>query len=293
MMNYACLRAFHAVVEHGGVTRAARALGLTQPTLSGQISQLQAQYGARLVERVGRGVAPTELGRALHALTRRFFAIEREIEAMLAQVHDPARGRLRLGADAPVHVVPILAAFARRHPAVRLAVAFGNRRSILDALIDRRCDIAVIADPPRDRRLFAQALRVDRLVALVPRAHDWAARATIDFARLASQPLVLREPGSRTRAVLESALAAAGARPEEGLEMGSREGVIEAVAAGLGVGVVFESEYRPDPRLRALAIAGAQVENTEHLVCLAGRRRTPLVEAFLRLAQDAGRAPGG
>ncbi len=285
-MSYATFRAFHAVVEHGGVTRAAAALGLTQPTLSGQVKELQARFGVRLLERSGRGVEPTELGRSLHALTRRFFAIEAEIEEMLAQARDPARGRLRLGADAPMHIIPVLAAFSRRYPAIRLSVALGNSQSILAALLDRRCDVAVIADPPRNRRLHAVPLRVDRLVALVSKGHDWAALRTVDFTRLARQRLVLREPGSRTRAVLQAALAAAGIKPEEAVEMGSREGVIESVAAGLGIGLVLASEDRRDARLASLAITGAAIENTEHLACLAQRRHTPAVEAFFRLALE-------
>jgi aminoethylphosphonate catabolism LysR family transcriptional regulator len=285
-MNYAYLRAFHAVVEQGGVTRAAASLGLTQPTLSGQVKELQALYGVRLIERTGRGVAPTELGQALHGMTRRFFAVEAEIEEMLLQARDPERGRLRLGADAPAHVIPALALFSRRHPGIRLSVALGNSRSILDALLDRRCDIAVIADAPGDRRLHALPMRVDRLIALAPKGHDLAARQAIDIDQLARQPLVLREPGSRTRAVLEAALAGAGVKPEDALEMGSREGVIESVAAGLGVGVVFASEYRSDPRLDALAITGASVESTEYLACLAQRRQVAAVDAFFRLALE-------
>ncbi|MCC6467069.1 MAG: LysR family transcriptional regulator, partial [Alphaproteobacteria bacterium] len=235
-MNYAHLRAFHAVVEQGGVTQAAAWLGLTQPTLSSQVKALQARYGVRLVERSGRGVEPTELGQALHALTRRFFAVEAEMAAMLEQARDPKRGRLRLGADAPAHVVPELALFSRRHPGVRLSVTLGNSRAVLEALLDRRCDVAVIADPPRDRRLHTLPLRTDRLLALVPAGHPWAARRAVAFGQFAREKLVLREAGSRTRAVLEAALAAAGAKPEDALEMGSREGVLESIAAGLGVG---------------------------------------------------------
>jgi aminoethylphosphonate catabolism LysR family transcriptional regulator len=283
-MNYAYLRAFHQIVEQGGVTQAAATLGLTQPTLSGQVKALQALYGVRLIERSGRGVQPTELGQALHAMTRRFFAVEAEMAEMLEQVRDPGRGRLRLGADAPAHVIPALALFNRRHPGIRLSVTLGNSRSILDALLDRRCDVAVIADPPRDRRLHAARVRIDRLVALVPASHAWAGSREVAFAQLARQKLVLREPGSRTRAVLEAALAAAGVKPEDALEMGSREGVLESVAAGLGVGVIFDSEYRADSRLRALGIKGAAVESAEYLACLAQRRQTPSVDAFFRLA---------
>ncbi|MCC7048982.1 MAG: LysR family transcriptional regulator, partial [Alphaproteobacteria bacterium] len=80
------------------------------------------------------------------------------------------------------------------------------------------------------------------------------------------------------------------AKPEDALEMGSREGVLESIAAGLGVGVIFASEYRDDPRLRALAITSAAVESQEHLACLAQRRQNPVIQSFFRLALDLARS---
>lgn len=289
-MNYAALRAFHAIVEHGGVTRAAAALGLTQPTLSGQAKSLQARHGVRLFERRGRGVEPTELGRALYELTRRFFAVEDEMEQMLVAARDPGRGRLRLGADAPAHVIPALAAFSRRFPRIKLEVSLGNSQAILDQLLDRRLDVAVIPDLPRDRRLHAVPLRDDRLVALVPLKHDWGRRRRVRLGELARQSVVLREPGSRTRAVLQAALERAGATIGEALEIGSREGVLEGVAAGLGVGVIFRSEFRGDERLKALDLTGAATVSREYVACLAARRDTPAVDAFFAAAMKlAGR----
>ncbi len=70
-MNHAQLRAFHAVAGEGGFTRAAAALGVTQPTLSGQVAELEAAYGVRLFERRGRGIELTDLGAGLFDVTRR------------------------------------------------------------------------------------------------------------------------------------------------------------------------------------------------------------------------------
>lgn len=280
-MNYAAIRAFHAIVEHGGVTRAAGALGLTQPTLSGQAKALQERHGVRLIQRSGRGVEPTEQGRTLHALTRRFFQLEEEIDDFLVTAGDPGRGRLRLGADAPAHIIPALAAFARRFPRMRVSLSLGNSGEILAELMERRCDVAVIPDLPRDRRLYKAALRDDRLIVLVPRAHRWARRGRIAISELVRQPVALREPGSRTRAVLQAALEHAGAHLETTLEIGSREGVLEAVVAGLGVGVIFASEFRADPRLRALELTGALTRSREYVACLASQRDVPAVKAFL------------
>jgi DNA-binding transcriptional LysR family regulator len=74
------------------------------------------------------------------------------------------------------------------------------------------------------------------------------------------------------------------------LEIGSREAVREAVAAGLGVGIVFESEFGQDPRLHRLALRDVALEAVEHAVCLQDRRPVRVVRAFFDLLQEA--APG-
>jgi DNA-binding transcriptional LysR family regulator len=98
---------------------------------------------------------------------------------------------------------------------------------------------------------------------------------------LADQELVLRERGSITREVLEQAMAAADVRPRSIVEVQTREGVREAVAAGFGIGAVFESELGEERRFRAIAIADADLAVAEYAVCLQERRRVALVRAFM------------
>lgn len=285
-MNHAQLRAFHAVAAEGGFTRAAAALHVTQPTLSGQVAALEAAYGVKLFERRGRSVEPTELGRRLFEVTRRLFGQEAEAEALLAGARGLASGELRVGADAPYQVVPLVATFHRRHPGIRLAMTFGNSARVLQDLMARRCDVAVLAELPADERLHSLAIRRDRLIALVARDHPWSARRSLRLAELAGHRLILREPGSITRKTFEAGIARAGIAPAETLEIGSREAVREAVAAGLGIGVIFESEFGNDARLHRLAFREPALEATEYAACLAERRSSRVVRAFFELLQD-------
>jgi LysR family transcriptional regulator, low CO2-responsive transcriptional regulator len=280
-MNYAQLRAFHAVASAGSFTRAAEALHVTQPTLSGQVKELEASYGVRLFDRRGRRIEPTELGRSLLDVTRRLFSLETEAEQLLAATRGLKRGHLRVGADAPYHIMPALAAFGQKYPGVRLSLAIGNSEELLHELFEHRSDVAVLADIVGDPRLLALPLRRDPLIAFVDRGHPWARRRRVRAAELASQRLVLREPGSTTRRSFETAMARAGLALADVLEIGSREAVREAVAAGLGVGVVSKAEFGRDDRLRALAIEDLELDTTEYAVCLAERRELRLVKAFL------------
>src|SRR5262249_22222588 len=120
----------------------------------------------------------------------------------------------------------------------------------------------------------------------VPRAHAWAKRKRIRLADLQDQELVLRERGSITREVFEETLAAAEVKPGAIIDIQSREGVREAVAAGFGIGVVFESEFGDDERFRALRVGDADLAVAEYVLCLQERRRLALVRAFFDVAAE-------
>jgi aminoethylphosphonate catabolism LysR family transcriptional regulator len=279
-MSHVELRAFHVVASEGSFTRAAATLRVTQPTLSMQVRALEERYGVALFDRRGRGVVPTPLGAQLLALTRRLFLVESEADELLARAHGLLTGQLRVGADGPYHVVAFLAAFRQRHPDVHVALQIGNSDDLLEQLHGYRTDVAVAADIADDERLERVPCGVHRLVLLLPRRHKWSRRRTLSIHELNDQPMVLREPGSRTRALFEAALAEAGVAVRPVMEIESREAVREAVAAGLGIGIVSEAEFGNDDRLTTVAIPDAKLEMREYVVCLKVRRRLRIVSAF-------------
>ena len=283
-MNPTQLRAFHHVARERGFTRASAVAGVSQPTLSGQVKALEEAYGVRLFDRRGRGAQLTELGQRLFALTDRMFALEEEARALLSGTATLTHGHLKVSADSAYHAVPILAELKRRHGGLTFSLSLGNSVTVLRRLFDYEADVAVMAKLTSDPRLFTQPFRADRLVLFVPYGHPWAGRRRIRLAELSGQDVVLRERGSVTRGVFEATLAAAAVRPGAIIEVESREGVGEAVAAGFGIGVVFESEFRPGDRFHRIAVAGADLAVAEYVVCLEERRRLALVRAFLDAA---------
>ena len=280
------LRAFHAVASEGGFTKAAERHNVTQPTLSGQVRALEESFGVRLFERKGRGAVPTALGRRLLGITQQIFAMEFEARQLLTSAKALASGELRVGADAPYHVLPVLAALNRRYPGIRLTINFGNSEQVLRDLVAGRNEVAVLPEIGADPRLFALPLLRDRLIAFVDGGHPWARRRSIRLAELGDQRLLLREVGSTTRAIIDQALKDAGIRPAESLEIGSREAVREAVAAGLGVGIVAESEFGRDDRLHRLAVRDAGLQSVEYAVCLKAQRRNPVIAAFFAVLEE-------
>jgi aminoethylphosphonate catabolism LysR family transcriptional regulator len=285
-MNLTQLRAFHVVARAGSFSLAARTGSASQPTLSAQVKALEAGYGVGLFARKGRGVQLTPAGQSLHAITTRLFAAEEEAQALLAGSRALTRGHLRVSADSAYHVMPILAALKRRHEGLTFSLKIDNSAAVLDQLIDHGADVAVMAKQTSDPRLYSTKLREDRLVLFVQRRHPWAKRRRIPFAEVAGRDLVIRERGSITREVFEARLGAANVKPGTLIEVQTREAVREAVAAGFGIGVVFESEFGNDPRFRPIHVADADLAVSEYVVCLEERRRLALVRTFIDIAGE-------
>ena len=109
-MNHAQLKAFHAVARNGGFSSAARALGVTQPTLTVQVRALEDGYRVALFHRRGRRVTLTRAGEELYTIAQRYFSVEREAEEFLRAEGSLSRGRIAIAADGPFHVMPLIGA---------------------------------------------------------------------------------------------------------------------------------------------------------------------------------------
>jgi aminoethylphosphonate catabolism LysR family transcriptional regulator len=240
----------------------------------------------RLFDRTPRGVVPTTLGVSLLAITRPLFALTEEADELLSASRELAGGRLEVGADGPHHISPVMATFARRYPGIELSLNMGTADRVLRELRAFRIDVALVARVDADERLYSQAFARSPLVLFVPRDHAWARRASVRLQEVSGERLILREAASVTRQLFERALHEAGVRPGAVMQIESREAVREAVAAGLGIGVVAAAEFHRDPRLKALRIRNVSLEIVEHVVCLAERQRLRIVRAFLDLAAE-------
>jgi aminoethylphosphonate catabolism LysR family transcriptional regulator len=281
-ISHAHLRSFHAVATHGSFTRAAEMLHITQPTLSGQVKELEERYGTKLFVRHGRRIELTDIGRSAFSITRLMFRHEVEVEHLLQSARALTSGELRVAADSPYIATPLLAQFQRLYPGIQISIQYGNSQQLMSWIESRRCDVAFLPNIPQgDDRLFSIPLPPDRLVVFVSQDHEWAERRSVSIEELVKQRVILREKGSRTRSIFEEAVAQAGQVLNDVMEISGREGVREAVAAGFGIGIVAENELLADSRLRALPVSNAELVHAEYVVCLQEMRSLRVNDAFL------------
>jgi LysR family transcriptional regulator, low CO2-responsive transcriptional regulator len=287
-MNFTHLRAFHAVASEGSFTRAAQVLNVSQPTLSSQVKTIEEAYGVRLLDRRSRKVVPSELGGEVLELCREVFRLQDELESLLEQSRQLQAGSLKVGADGPRHIMPMVDAFMRLHPKVTLSLTTGNAKKTLENLLNYATDVAIVALPKRqDARLYTVPFCTYPQVAFVSRLHPWASRKRIALEDFQGERLIIREPTSMTRQILMRALADARVQPAAVIEIDNREAIREAVALGIGVGVMSSTEFpSPDTRCVALSIDAAGMEITEYVACLENRRNLRAVREFFRVAEE-------
>lgn len=285
-MNYTQLRSFHAVAAEGGFTAAARALNVGQPTITTQVKALERYFDVELFHRRGRRVRPTEAGEALFRISQRIMSLEDEAADLLNAYGGFHSGHLHVGAVGPYHATEMLSAFNERYPGIKVTVAVGNSGEMVTRLRDYSVDVAVLAHVEDDPRIHAVPYSRHPVVVFVNSAHRFARRRRIRLAELEGERMVLRETGSTTRLSFEAALRASGVRIEPVMEIGSREAVWLAVARGIGIGVVSDIEFIPHPDLHTVRVTDAEIYTTAHVTCLADRRESRLIAAFLNVAMQ-------
>jgi DNA-binding transcriptional LysR family regulator len=288
-MDLKTLEVFCRIVEERSFTRAAEAVSLTQPTVSGHIKDLETELGLLLLDRAGRTVTPTRAGEILYGYARRILGLRTEAQQAISEHKGGLTGDLALGASSipGAYVLPpLIAAFKRDHPEATITLHVKGSRDIVRGVGDGTYEVGMVGARFEEGRVRYERYTQDELVLAVPASHLWADRGSVRLRDLIGQPVIMREKGSGTRKVMERALAEHAVdlhRLRVVLEVTSNEAVRQAVKAGAGVAVVSRRAVQDDIRcgvVAALRFRGIHLVRDFFLVMHRTRSRSPLGNAF-------------
>jgi DNA-binding transcriptional LysR family regulator len=287
-LNYQHLQAFHVVAQEGSISRAARRLCVSQPTLSQQLRTLELRHRAALFDGRKQPLRLTDVGRQLFVLTGRLFAISSEVESFFGALGEGKTRAVRLGSDSPIYAARLVAKFAERSPDAIVNVRIGNAREVMEWLRDGLADAGIGSDPPVDDAFHYLPLYRDTLAAAVPGGHPLARKAKIALSDLAKEALLVRERESRTRRASEMMFDVAGVKPSRVIEFHTREAIREAIALDLGVGLFYSAECPPDPRIAYRPVeAGARGPTfVGYLISHADQKRSPVMRTLFDAAGE-------
>lgn len=287
-MELANLTAFVAVAEHGGFSAAAEQLHLTQPAVSKRIAQLEASLDARLFDRLGRQVAPTEAGQLLLPRARHLLAEAEDARRALREMGEGIGGSLRFATSHHIglhRLPPLLRRFAAKHPQVALDIRFMDSEQAWQEVLQGRIELALTTLGPATPPLRATKLWNDPLRFVAAPDHPLARKARPTLADLSAHPAVLPDPGTFTHRIVADAFAARGLPLQARMATHSME--TTKMLAGVGLAWSVLPQTMLDRSLRALPVAGLRLTRRLGCVTHGGRTLSRAAQAFSALLEGS------
>jgi DNA-binding transcriptional LysR family regulator len=298
------LKVFRTVAEHLNFRKAAEHLFLTQPAVTLQIKALEDDLGVRLFDRASNRVSLTPQGTLLLGYAKKIATLVSEAEQKLGAEEGKVSGELSLGVSTTIaqYVLPrLLRAFLDEHPRVQFSLHSGNTDEVVQQLLENKLSIGLIEGPARDRGIHTEPFMQDELVLITPPAFE---SNHLSRDQLVASNLLMREHGSGSRHVVETALEKAGIRLKtfkKVMDLDSTETIKSAVEAGFGIGFVSRWAISKELELGALKIAevtGLRITRHFSLISRTGPKPQGPAGAFrvfalgrARLLADISRKP--
>jgi len=267
-----------AVARLGSLGRAARELGITQPAASSRIRSMERQLGVALVDRSPRGSRLTDAGALVTDWARRVVEAAEAFDVGAQALRDRRDSRLRVAASMTIaeYLLPgWLIALRAQRPDTAVSLLAGNSAMVAERLLADEADLGFVEGLSVPAGLDSAVIAHDHLIVVTAPDHSWARRRKpLPAAELASTPLILREEGSGTRQVLDTALGGL-ARPL--IELSSTTAVKASAASGAGPAVLSElalGEELSTHRLVNIPVEGVRLGRALRAVWPTGHRPT-------------------
>lgn len=281
------LRLFHALADRGSVSAAAKAMHITQPTASMQLKDISEAVGVALYEVIGKKVFLTDTGVALANTAREMMRAWESFEQGVDETKGMTKGRLRIAvvSTAKYFMPRLVGSFCKRYPSIDLSLEILNRDGVLERLRNNKDDLYIMSKPPSDVKLYDQTFMPNPIVLIAASSHPLTKQQKVTLSDLKTQRFILREQGSGTRMAADDHFRKKRFRPDVRLELGSNEAVKEAVAGGLGVGVISMHALHGHQREHGAAVVrveGFPIASSWHVVHPQAKNLSPIAAAFKR-----------
>lgn len=282
---------FHRVAQSGHVTKASEQLLLSQSAVSMAIAELEKHAGAPLFERRGRRLFLNDRGRLIlpqvQEVLRRVSLID---DVMSESIGEPI-GALIVGASTTIgnYLLPfIVGEFSKRYSRARAMLHVGNTQQIETAVENGEFDVGLIEGPSHHPALQTTLWRNDELVLVANSSHPWAQKRTASNEELENAAWIIREEGSGTREVFETAMRKLGIRYSISMELGHTEAIKKAVESGLGISCLSRMAVQRELDNNWLVEIQSPLDLRRKLLILTreGEYQTRLLKAYLALLEE-------
>lgn len=275
MIDINKVETFLRAAETLSFSETAKQLHMSQPSVSHQIKTLEQEMGTVFFIRTNTGLQLTEAGRVLLPWARRLVNDMHSVQEMMSSLDDDVVGDLEIACSttAGKYVLPQLAArFRQRYPRIQIRIPACGSEQVTLQLLEGKVHLGVVSREIFENGMETQEFFHDRIALIVPGAHHWAARTSIEPAELLEEPIIMREPLSGTRRVLLEELARHDISLDDlnlFMELGNSEAIVRTVASGYGIGFVstLAAAYPLDRgNVVEVPVEGLKLERTIYMV---------------------------
>ncbi len=284
-LSFRLLQVYVQVARDRNISVAARALHLTQPTVSLQLKKIREAVNEPLFESRDGKLELTDIGAELYRAACEVLSRFEDFNSYLDLARGGSTGHINLGiVTTAKYVLPrILGAFYRQFPQVSVTLNIGNRARILERFAMQEDDLYVFSHPPSGNTVQATRILRNPLQIIAPLDH-WAAKSEkLQFAQLRDERFLLREPGSATRLMFESWLSSHGIDLRDTMQIESNEAIRLGVASGLGLSVISAHTLQEGrEKLVILPVEGFPLESNWYLVSRKDRRQPYAAKQLIR-----------
>jgi LysR family transcriptional regulator, low CO2-responsive transcriptional regulator len=278
------LQIFLTVVRNKSVSKAARDLYMTQPAVSIQLKNFQAQFDIPLTEIIGRRLYVTSFGMEVATVAEEILQKATSIEHRLLAFKGLMTGKLKLASvSTGKYIMPyFITGFVNEHSGIELSLEVDHRDRVLKCLENNEVDMALVSVLPEGIDVEEELLMPNLLYLVGPKQYQMQQPMAVQH--VSDLQAIYREKGSGTRMVLEKYMSEANLSPRVKLELTSTEAVKQAVIAGLGVSVlsVFSMHFELlQGDIKILPASGFPLKSDWRLIWLKNKTLTPVAKAYL------------
>jgi len=242
-LNFRQLEIFNAVVEEGSTTRSAMRLGLSQPAVSRNVTQLEKDLEFSLFRREGGRLIPTEAALRLHAATKKAFDSLEDVVSSARNKESVTRGQINIAAvpSLSLSLLPsAITTFIKDYPDIKISIETRTSRSSMEMVADQRVDAALVSMPITHPGLRTELVATPKAVVVLPKGHRLAEKEIIDIPDLKGENLIPLSRSHNSRHRIDDLFASEGMLLDVKIETSTIEMACVLVEEGLGVTIVNE-----------------------------------------------------
>jgi len=291
-MNLNQLRVLYCVIKTGSFAKAAGELFVTEPAVYIQVRSLERDMGFTLLDKFGKELRPTEIGKLLYDYAEKIFNLVEEATQAVKDLQELRKGSLRLGttvALAQYFMPVIISTFQDRHPHISIYLDERSSRALVEGILQHLFELAIVARVPYPERVDVIPFTRDELILVVSPRSKLLAKGSVTLEDLTAEPVIFTDARSATKFNIWQEFEKRGLKPAAIIEAGNNELIKQLVKKNRGYAFLSYICVRDEIQkgeLVAVPHAGGSFTMEIDIIHLKGKTLSPAAATFLSFLQE-------